>query len=334
METTQKIIATNNVSPIYVIQSESELLTLEAREIIFKKLKENDYIEKKLFTQTSNFNWGEVVGEISSQSFFSEKKIIDLRFPEAKLGREGAKYIVEIAKLANLENIVIVSLPLDWQIQKSVWLKDLCQRAIVLKLTAPTFNELPKWLSVRFSAQKLKITEDALSYLVTFVDGNLLAAKQEIDKLAAIYATPNGSEFKTINLDELQQSLTDVSSFTASDLRSAYMSGDWRRALHILDRLENEGVHPLSVSWLINDDVNKTMRVYGKIRDGVNEKSALLSEKLFYDRADNIKNFLNKSDKNVLYQQLLDSEILDLACKNATSETAWMIMKKRIMAMA
>lgn len=331
MASLENFISKGEISPIYILQSQQELLVQEARELIFNFLKKQDFLDKKIYTQNAFFNWGELIGDLSSQSFFGDKKIFDLRFPEAKLGRDGAKMISQVAKLANKENVIVISLPLDWQVQKSIWLKELIKLGANFELKVPSFSELSAWLTSRLKQYQLNINAEALKYFVEYIDGNLLAAKQEIIKLSAIFAnTPN----KTISLEDLKTNIIDASRFEASDLRTAYLSGNWQRALHIIDRLENDGTHPLMISWLINDDINKAMKVFARVRDGANERDALFAEKLFYDRAENIKVFYKKCKNPIFFQQLLDSEHLDLACKNVGDENVWQIIRRRIMQMA
>lgn len=320
--------ASQKLSPLYVIQSEDELLTLEWRDELLAFLQQQGFSERKLYTQGTSLNWSEVLGELSSPSFFNDKCIYDIRLPEAKVGRDGGVMIGKIAELANHDNVVIFSLPLDWVVQKTAWMKELTDRAVNVELKMPSVQELPQWLSRRLRKEKVTLSPEALGLLTEWVDGNLLAANQEIIKIAMLFSG------KTVSADELQTAISNVSHYGANDLRVAFMQGDWKRALRIIDRLEGEGESPMAVSRLINDDIHKAMKVYASIRSGTSEFEAMRSERLFYERAKQMTAFIGRVDKMRLYHVLLGAEHIDMAAKGALLEDIWSLFRRLCMTLA
>ena len=326
----KQFLQKDKLSPIYLLLSEQELLIQEARDEIFSFLKSLDYLEKNIYLQSTNFNWKSLIAELSTQSFFNEKRIFDLRFPDAKLGREGSNFILKTAELANLENILIISLPLIWQVKKNKWFINIAKKANIFEFKVPEFSQLPRWIKDRLAKYNLTIEEDALNFFTKYVDGNLLVANQEINKLKILFADRSNYQIK---LSDLKNILIDASKFEIDDLKNNYLTGNWRKALHIVDRLEADGVSPLAVSWHLNNDLNKAMKVYGYVNNGMSEKEALQKQNLFYDKAINFKSFYKKCSNPKFFRHLMRNELLDLACKNVGLENPWQNIRKRIIDM-
>lgn len=317
---------TPNYSPIYVIQGEDELLTIEARDDLLSLLRQYDFAERKLFTPP-NIPWAEVLTELSTPSFFNDRTIFDIRLPDGKIGRDGAKYLEKIIELASDAQVLIFSLPLDWKLQKTAWLKKLTDAGQTLKLKMPTRAQLPKWLAARAHKLSLSLSSEALQLIADWVDGNLLAADQELRKLAFIFpssATP-------ITVAQLKSCLMDVSHYEVADFRQAWLSGDWQRALRVLYRLEEEGEAPVLIARMINDDLRKGVRVSAKLRQKQSDSGVMASEKLFFERAEQIKSFVNKSDFQRIYNLFLGAEMIELSAKNGLDEEPWSMFARVMM---
>src|SRR5450830_429273 len=177
-----------SLSPLYVITSDEHLLALEASDKIRKSARASGCSERDVLVVDRSFKWGELLAANQSQSLFGDKKLVELRIPGGKPGKDGGQALQEYAANLNPDNITIISLPkLDWATQKAAWVASLQQAAVYIDIPLVERAHLPNWIGVRLAAQQQSADRQSLDFIADRVEGNLLAAHQEIQKLGLLH---------------------------------------------------------------------------------------------------------------------------------------------------
>jgi hypothetical protein len=174
--------------PLYVLYGDEPLLVLEAADAIRAKARQKGYSEREVLTVLPHFDWGQLLAAGGNMSLFGDKKLIDLRIPTGKPGKEGGAALQEWCQHLSLDNLLLITLPeLDWREEKAVWFTAWSMPASRSSWTAPPLAELPGWIAGRLRRQQQSADLESLKFIAERVEGNLLAAHQEIQKLGLLY---------------------------------------------------------------------------------------------------------------------------------------------------
>ena len=254
------------LKPVYVVYGDEPLLVIEAADAIRAAARRQGFDEREVLTALSGFNWNELHQAAGNMSLFGGRKLIDLRIPTGKPGRDGSTAIQDYCARPSPDALLLVTLPgLDWSEEKAVWLKALGDAGVAIKLIPPNLAELPAWLSGRLKRQNQSADSDAMRFVAERVEGNLLAAHQEILKLGLLY--PAGE----LSLSQVQDAVLNVARYDLDGLREALLSGDAARLTRTLDGLQQEGEAPPLVLWAMTEEI----RALSIVKAGQKENKAL-----------------------------------------------------------
>ena len=193
------------LQPLYVIHGAAMLLAIEAADAIRHAARQNDFSEREVLIAESGFKWSELRNSAQSLSLFSARKVLDLRIHTGKPGVEGAQALQDYCQKLNSDTITLISLPrLDGSTIKSKWFSTLAEHAVVVAADEIALHELPAWIASRLKRQDQSADADTLAFLAQRVEGNLLAAFQEIQKLALLYPTGH------LSFDQVKDAVMDV----------------------------------------------------------------------------------------------------------------------------
>lgn len=253
------------VKPLYVLYGDAPLLVLEAADLLRAAARERGYTERNVLTVLPGFDWEQLAMAAGNLSLFGDKTFIDLRIPNGKPGREGAAALTEYPRRMGPDTMLLVTLPeLDWKEEKASWLSALLEAGVVLKLDAPPLAELPGWIAGRLSRQHQQADVEGLRFMAERVEGNLLAAHQEIQKLALLY--PAGH----LSVEQIRDAVLNVARYRIDDLREALLAGDLARLARTLEGLRQEGESPVLVLWAIAEELRALAQIKaGLARGGV-----------------------------------------------------------------
>lgn len=244
------------LAPLYVIHGDETLLALEAAQSIRDAAREQGYGEREVLTVESGFDWTRLAMLGNSVSLFAEKKLIELRIPTGKPGIEGAKTLEAQAGNLPPDTVIMVTLPkLDRTAQNSKWFKALTGAAEVVEARTVERVQLAEWIAARLARQKQRMRPEALAFLADRVEGNLLAAHQEIQKLALLH--PEGE----LSLAEVQAAIVNVARYDVFHLGAALLEGDKARFARMLDGLRAEGEAPHLVLWALAEELRTLYRI-------------------------------------------------------------------------
>jgi DNA polymerase-3 subunit delta len=228
-----------------------ELLALEAADAIRAAARAQGFDERETLVVSKDFRWNELTQAAGSQSLFGDRKLIDLRIPTGKPGREGGDALQRYAAAPPSGGVLtLISLPaLDWAAKKTAWYKALTTAAVTIEYTTPDLAQLPTWIAQRLAAQKQSAPADALEFIASHVEGNLLAAHQEIRKLGLLH-----DEGK-LSLADVEAAVLNVARYNISMLRAALLTDDPARCVCLLDGLRGEGAAPPLVLWAFATEI-------------------------------------------------------------------------------
>jgi DNA polymerase-3 subunit delta len=238
------------LAPLYAVHGPEALLALEATDLIREAARKAGCSERETFFAEPGADWNRFGAGAANLSLFASKRLVELRIPTGKPGLEGARAIEAWCAKPSEDTIALVVLPeLDWQQQKSKWVEALDRAGVMVEARAVTRDELPDWLAERLSRQKQRASVETLEWLADRVEGNLLAAKQEVDKLALLL--PEGE----VTLEAIRDAVTDVSRFERDTLIEALHAGDAGRVSRVLASLEAEGEPLPLLLWTLTEEL-------------------------------------------------------------------------------
>ncbi len=248
---------------LYVITSDEHLLALEAADKIRKAARAQGFSEREVLVVDRSFKWGELLAANQSQSLFGDKKLIELRIPTGKPGKDGGKALQDYAASLSPDNVTLITLPkLDWATQKAAWVTSLQQASVYIDIPLVERAQLPAWLGVRLAAQRQSANRECLDFIADRVEGNLLAAHQEIQKLALLY--PEGP----LSFEQIHDAVLNVARYDVFKLNEAMLSGDTTRLVRMLEGLKGEGEALPLVLWAVAEEVRTLLKLKSGVAQG------------------------------------------------------------------
>jgi len=251
------------LAPLYVITSDEHLLALEAADKIRRAARTQGYSERDVLTVERNFKWGELLAANQAMSLFGDKKLIELRIPSGKPGKDGGAALQAYAKDLSPDNLTLITLPkLDWQTQKAAWVAALQQAAVYIDIPSIERNALPGWIANRLAAQGQSAERASLDFIADRVEGNLLAAHQEIQKLGLLH------EPGKLAHEQVQDAVLNVARYDVFKLSEAMLCGDTARLIRMLEGLKGEGEALPLVLWAVSEEIRTLLKLKAGMAQG------------------------------------------------------------------
>ena len=251
------------IAPLYVISSDEHLLALEAADKIRRAARANGYSERDVLTVERNFKWGELLAANQELSLFGDKKLIELRIPTGKPGKDGGAALQAYAKDLSPDNLTLITIPkLDWQTAKAAWVAALQQGAVYIEIPVVERAALPGWIGVRLAAQGQSADRQGLDFIADRVEGNLLAAHQEILKLGLLH------DAGKLTFEQVQDAVLNVARYDVFKLSEAMLAGDCARLVRMLEGLKGEGEALPLVLWAVADEIRTLLKLKAATNNG------------------------------------------------------------------
>jgi DNA polymerase-3 subunit delta len=251
------------VRPVYAVHGDEPLLVIEAADAIRAAARKQGFTEREVLTAIAGFNWNELNDAARNMSLFGEQKLIDLRIPTGKPGREGSAALQDYCARPSPDALLLVTLPgLDWSEEKAVWVKALADAGAVVKPAPPNLAELPAWIAGRLQRQRQSADREGLLFIAERVEGNLLAAHQEIQKLGLLYSQG------ALTFREIRDAVLNVARYDLDGLRESLLSGDVARLARTLEGLRQEGEAPPLVLWAMTEEARALAQAGAALAEG------------------------------------------------------------------
>ncbi len=303
----------------FLLLGDEALSTKEAFDIIRQFAKEHAFTEKLSFTIDRYFKWDQCTSILSSHGLFSKKRMIEIIIPSGKMNAENSESINEVLKKIPQEDLLVIYLPqIDKETKLQKWFKEIEKIARTIRLDEIKQTELLFWLKKRASSLSIDLNEDSIDLISQFVHGNMLAADQELNKLALLF--PNQS----ISYEKVSQSISNVSRFDTFELTEYILNGDQMKTLSTLNFLKEEGQNPInitnSLSWVIKPMLEiKELDFKSQFVESHLTRSRIFGDRLIYIKK--ALSFLSIKHLRAAIQKL--SEI-DKISKGVLSGDAWL----------
>jgi DNA polymerase-3 subunit delta len=251
------------LAPLYVITSDEHLLALEAADRIRRTARAQGYSERDVLTVERSFKWGELLAANQALSLFGDKKLIELRIPSGKPGKDGSAALQAYVKDLSPDNLTLITLPkLDWQTAKASWVASLQQAAVYVEIPNVERAHLPGWIGMRLSQQGQSADRQSLDFIADRVEGNLLAAHQEIQKLGLLH------EPGKLTYEQVHDAVMNVARYDVFKLSEAMLSGDAARLVRMLEGLKGEGEALPLVLWAVAEEIRTLLKLKAGMAQG------------------------------------------------------------------
>ncbi|MEX2488038.1 MAG: DNA polymerase III subunit delta, partial [Pseudomonadales bacterium] len=261
-----------SVAPVYIVSGDEPLLVQESCDLIRSALKQSGYTERELFHIDANFDWDQVLFSANSMSLFADKKVIELRMPTGRPGDKGAVALKTYVDHPPDDTVMlVVTQRLDAAVQKTKWFKALEAMSVFVQVWPIDAKQMPRWIKERFNRAGLDISSEAVEMVVGRVEGNLLAAVQEIERLKLI------SESQRIEVDDVIESVADNSRYDVFSLIDTAESGDAARTHKIVQGLKSEGTEILYIVAMVSKELRNLEKMANMVARGQGVDTAIKS---------------------------------------------------------
>jgi DNA polymerase-3 subunit delta len=252
------------LAPAWLIAGDEALLTGEAADAVRARARAEGFAGRDLFVTDRSFDWTEVAGSSRSLSLFAERRILEIRMPTARPGREGAAVLAALAADPGPDTLVlVVTTRPEKEAWSSAWLKAFEKHGVFVQSWPVEIGRLPQWIGQRAAKLGLAFDAGAAEVLAERVEGNLLAAQQEIEKLALLHGRGR------LRIEDVQSAVANSARYDVFQLGEAALAGDAARSLRILEGLRAEGAEPPLVLWALC----RELRALADARSGVARKA-------------------------------------------------------------
>ena len=306
------------LQPLYVIHGPATLLAIEAADAVRAAALRNGYNEREVLIAETGFKWTELRNSGLSMSLFSAKKILDLRIPTGKPGIEGAQALQDYCQNLNADTITLISMPrLDGSAMKAKWFCTLADLGVVIATDELPLSELPMWISTRLKRQNQSADADTLGFLAQRVEGNLLAAFQEIQKLALLF--PEGH----LSFEQVKNAVMDVARYDVFKLSEAMLAGDAARFVHILEGLRAEGTATVLILWALAEDIRTMAKVSQAMQHGGNLATALREARVWGVKQKLVERAIRRFTPAFAKRALRQAALIDRLAKGLRTGDVW-----------
>jgi len=299
---------------LYTLHGDEALLVQEAADAIRSAARQQGYTERSVHVVSgAHFDWSEVLAAGGSMSLFAERQILEIRLPTGKPGKEGSPMIQQLAQSAegNDSTLTLLILPrLDGPTKKGAWFGALEQFGVSLQIDSLERAQLPQWIAQRLKLQNQSVVpgqegQNCLQFFADRVEGNLLAAHQEIQKLGLLYPAGELSQV------QVENAVSNVARYDVFKLSEAVLGGQVARVQRMLDGLQAEGEAAVLVHYTLAEDIRALKRVKDAMAEGRPLPMALREQRIWGVREKLFERVLPKLSTTRLAQLLQNAHQVD-----------------------
>ena len=317
------------LAPLYVVHGDEPLLAIEAGDAIRAAARAAGCEEREVLVVEPGFKWDAFSAASRNLGLFGTRKLVDLRIPGGKPGVEGARVLEDCAANPTPDTTILITLPrLDRATSSSSWFAALEQGGITLEVFPLERGDLPRWIASRLERQRQRASAETLQFLADTTEGNLLAARQELEKIGLLL--PEGE----LEQEAVENAVADVARFDVFQLSEAWLSGDAARACRILAALENEGEGVPLLLWQLGEDLHALATVLASTASGTPVAIAVKSARVWGKRQTAIERAARRIAPSAIQPLLLRLARLDALAKGIGRGDVWAQLRDVALALA
>jgi DNA polymerase III subunit delta len=318
-----------SLAPLYVVHGDEPLLAIEAGDAIRAAARAAGCEEREVLVVEPGFKWDAFSAASRNLGLFGTRKLVDLRIPGGKPGVEGARVLEDCAANPTPDTTILITLPrLDRATSSSSWFAALEQGGITLEVFPLERADLPRWIASRLERQRQRASAETLQFLADTTEGNLLAARQELEKIGLLL--PEGE----LEQEAVENAVADVARFDVFQLSEAWLSGDAARACRILAALENEGEGVPLLLWQLGEDLHALATVLASTASGTPVAIAVKSARVWGKRQTAIERAARRIAPSAIQPLLLRLARLDALAKGIGRGDVWAQLRDVALALA
>ncbi len=318
-----------NLAPCYLVTGDEHLLVSEALDAIREAARTAGFTSRDLHVATTGFDWTQLRDSGANLSLFAEKRMVELRVPTGKPGRSGSQAIADFVDSTDADLLFVVSGPkLDRSSQSARWVKALEAKGVSVQVWPIGVRELPGWIANRMRQAGLQPDRGAVAVIADRVEGNLLAAGQEIEKLRLLLGEGK------VTADDVSNAVADSSRYDVFKLVDAALGGDTRRALRILAGLRAEGIEPVIVVWALTRELRTLATLTDKVAQGTDLASGMQQTGVWRNRQALVRNCVGRHQHGDFHRLLKAASRADQAAKGQLRADPWQLSTSIVMGMA
>ncbi|MGH6622885.1 MAG: DNA polymerase III subunit delta [Burkholderiaceae bacterium] len=296
--------------PVMVIAGDETLLALEAQDAIRATARKLGFSEREVIHADARLDWSHLTNAAQGLSLFAERRIVEVRLPTGKPGVAGAAALETHAAADHTDLLTLVALPkLDRRAREARWVGALERAGVLIDIDTVERAQLPEWIGERLRRQNQTATHEALEFIAERVEGNLLAAHQEIAKLSLLH--PAGE----LSLDQVREAVLDVARFDIFQLPIAMLAGDVARVARSMAGLRAEAAPLPLLLWLISDDLRKLAQVRALVDAGRSCAQAVREARIWGGRERPMEVAAKRVDTESLQKALVRAGEIDRTVK-------------------
>lgn len=311
-----------SLAPVYVVSGDEHLLCQEACDAIRATCRQQGFSERQVLSVESGFDWGQLLEAGANLSLFAEKRLLELRIPNGKPGDKGAAALLHYLARPAEDTVLLISLPkLDGSTQKTKWAKALIDGKDVqfLQVWPVDAAQLPQWIRQRLSQAGLAADQEAVELIAARVEGNLLAAAQEIEKLKLL------AEGGRVTADTVQAAVADSARYDVFGLIDAALQGHPEHSLRMLEGLRGEGIEAPVILWALARELRLLANIAQQYAQGVPLERAFSQARppVWDKRRPLVSKALQRLDVAGWQRLLMAAQLIDEQIKGQAEGDPW-----------
>lgn len=321
----RKNLIAGDLHAVYLLAGEEHLLVLEAADALRKRARELGFAEREILDADGSFDWNELRHSANALSLFASRKVIDLRLPTGKPGKDGAAAIIEYCENPPPDTLLMITATQWSKAHQTAWVAAVERAGCFVPIWPLKPEDMNGWIAQRMQSRGLRPDRNAIAALVERVEGNLLAAAQEIDKLALLHGDA------PLDAATLEDLVADSARFDVFKLSDASLSGDCGRALRILAGLRSEGEHAVALlGWLLNQ-----LQLLARLANARgNSSAAFKAERVWPAREALYRKALARGDRAHWDACLIQAARIDRIGKGRAAGDVWVELERLLVAIS
>lgn len=317
--------------PVYLISGEEPLLVQECSDAVRTAARDAGCTDREIVdTEAPGFDWSQLAANAATMSLFGDRKLVELRLPGGKPGAEGSKALIEYLELSDGSDdiLLIVAGKIDKQSTNSKWYKALDKAGASVQVWPVKAHELPRWLQQRLGAAGLEIDRDALELLSDRLEGNLLAAVQEVEKLKLL------AEGGRVSVATVTEAVSDNARYNIFDMADRALAGDAASSVKMLRGLCAEGTEATVALWSLLKDIRTLQQARAAVDAGQRPQQALSELRVFKSRLGLMQSALERHNRGSLIRLQSRASATDGAIKGFADGKPWDQLESLALALA
>lgn len=307
-----------DLAPIYLVSGDEPLQMMEAADSVRARARALGHVDRQVLHVEAGFDWNALLAATNSLSLFSEKRIFELRMPSGKPGQEGARALTTYAERPAEDTVLLISSArLDASALKAKWVQNIDRAGVVVQVWPVEPGQLRGWVARRLAARGLRPDPDAAQLLAERVEGNLLAAVQEIEKLALLHGKG------PVTAQDVAAAVVDSARFSVFALVDSALSGDMRHTVRVLQGLRSEGIRPIQLLGLLVFEIRRLCALSTELGAGQTPEQLFARHRIWGQRKATFQIGLRRHSPDAWRRLLSRCAKADLVLKGMARGESW-----------